>query len=193
MIRLWGPLLLILACGLAQAQGAGPAAMVRGGEHPGFTRLTVETGVADWRFGRSGGGYALQLPGDVAPFDLDQAFLRISRSRIADLRQDATTGRLQITLGCSCHAIAFAYRPGLIVLDIRPGPAPPGSAFELPLDIRPDRQAAPPQGYDWLQDWRAAPPVDTAGLPAVPPPRIWIWGRCAMRCWRGSAAGWPKG
>ena len=70
-------------------------AMVRGGEHPGFTRIAVQLRDAgDWRLGRSPGGYALQLPSEITGFDLSFAFDRISRSRVAAVRRDPQTGRL---------------------------------------------------------------------------------------------------
>ncbi len=54
---------LFLPAALAQAE----VALVRGGEHPDFTRIVIEAdGPSDWRFGRTIDGYELDLAG-VSP------------------------------------------------------------------------------------------------------------------------------
>lgn len=109
-------------------------ARVASGEHADFSRLvvTLETPSA-WRLGRTGDGYALSLQRAGIGFDVADVFARIPRSRIQALRQDTPASRLQLAIACACHATAFEFRPGIIVLDIRNGPAPAGSAFEQPL------------------------------------------------------------
>ncbi len=135
-------------------------ARVTGGEHTDFTRLVVEgaTGT-DWVLGRSADGYELRLPDTVTSFDVTNAFEKIPRSRLAALWQDPQTGGLRFSLACACHAIAFEFRPGIVVIDIRNGSAPDGSAFETPLTDTSSpsatasgssEAAAIASAYDWI-------------------------------------------
>lgn len=154
---------------------AGPllaeTARVTGGEHADFTRLVVEAkGSGDWRFGRAADGYELALGPAVTGYDVTQAFEKIPRDRIAALWRDPQTGRLRFALACACHAIAFEFRPGIVVIDIRSGPPPEGSGFEAALDpsaVEPaEAPAEPAAGYDWLAIARDKSPAD----PALPLP-----------------------
>jgi hypothetical protein len=123
--------LLFAAATPAQAESA----LVVGGEHGDFTRLVVEAGDVDgWRFGRATDGYELQLPTATTAYDVTKAFDRIAKTRIASLWQDPETGRLRFSLACACNAIAFEFRPGTVVIDIRDGAPAEGSSFETPLD-----------------------------------------------------------
>lgn len=144
------PFAAALACTIFAT--ASPAftreAQVRSGEHPEFTRIVVEgTDLGAWKFGRTADGYELQS--DASDYDLDQAFARIPRDRVSAIWRDDSSGRLRLGLSCDCHAIAFEYQPGMIVVDIKPGAAPSASGFEQSLDRRPERGPAP-GGYDWL-------------------------------------------
>ena len=147
-------------------------ARVTGGEHGDFTRLVVEAGGSgDWRFGRSADGYELALGPEVTGYDVTTAFEKIPRDRIGALWRDPGTGRLRFSLACACHAIAFEFRPGIVVIDIRSGPPPEGSAFEVGLDPPATTPAASPPPdpagrYDWLAIARDRPPAD----PALPLP-----------------------
>lgn len=167
---------------------AGEVALVRGGEHPEFTRIVVDAvAPGDWRLGRTDDGYELQLGPEVSGYDLAQAFERIPRDRVSALWRDPASGRLRFSLSCACYAIAFEFRPGVVVIDIKTGQPPQGSAFEVPLDP-PATAAAPDAGapeppaeaeaapsaapaaagdgalaYDWIDIHR-----DTAGAPAEP-------------------------
>ncbi len=82
-----------------------------------------------WALGRTEDGYELGLPASVTSFDLTRAFEKIPRNRLAALWQDPQTGRLRFSLACACHAFAFEFRPDIVVIDIRSGPAPAESAF----------------------------------------------------------------
>jgi hypothetical protein len=120
--------IIVLAAG-AQAQ---PVA-VRSGEHSDFTRLVVAVGPdSAWALGRTAGGYAVRIDGIRDGFDTARVFDLIPRRRVADIAGDGDT--LALTLGCDCHALAFALPSGPVVIDIRDGPPPPGSPFEAPLD-----------------------------------------------------------
>lgn len=142
---------LLLPWFLAFAAAAIPAsaevARVRGGEHATFTRLVVDAqGMGEWRLGRSPEGYALETGGTVTGFDLSRAFDRIARNRVSALWRDPASGRLRLRLACDCHAIAFEFRPGIVVIDIRPGAPPEGSAFEQPLPSSQADADTPPGG-----------------------------------------------
>lgn len=156
MTRLWLALWLLLA-----APSSAAPVQVTSGEHDGFTRLVLNYGrVVDWQMGRSDDGYELQLDGLNPSYDLRQAFDLIGKSRLAAIWVDPNTGALHVGLACACHAIPFEFRPGIVVIDLKDGPPPKGSAFELALDGSEARPlAAPPparpkprpmQGnYDW--------------------------------------------
>ncbi|MFZ1470060.1 MAG: hypothetical protein WAT09_13950 [Paracoccaceae bacterium] len=157
-------LALLFALFAAVPAGA-EMARVTGGEHDDFTRLVVEvTKLGDWKFGRAADGYELDLGTEVAGYDVTQAFARIPRDRITALWRDPESGRLRFSLACACYAMAFEFRAGIVVIDIKSGAAPAGSAFESALDggasatdtgdaadttvPQPAADAAP--SYDWV-------------------------------------------
>ncbi|MBA3910405.1 MAG: hypothetical protein C0524_11105 [Rhodobacter sp.] len=162
MIRILAALTLI-AC-----PAAAETARVISGEHADFTRLVVEMPTADsWTVGRTAMGYAFATGADSQPaYDLSRVWQRIPRSRLQALRADPDTGVLQLTLACPCYVLPFEYRPGVIVLDIKDGPAPGGSAFEAPFSSTEiaGTEALPPAiapaVYDWLAAARAPAAVD---------------------------------
>lgn len=129
MIRLWF-LILLLMVGSAHAQ----TVRVTSGEHDGFTRLVLDYGrPIDWQVGRSKDGYQLHLTETAPAYDLTAVFNLIGKSRLATIWAEPRTGDLNIGLACACHAIPFEFRPGIIVIDIKDGPPPKGSSFEIPL------------------------------------------------------------
>ena len=164
---------------LALLSIVGPASAetvrVYSGEHGDFTRLVIELpSEADWTVGRTPEGYAFAVSGSTPPdYDLAAVWQRIARTRVAALDIDAATGALKLTLGCDCHLFPFEYQPGVVVLDIKPGPAPQGSAFESAFADQPP--AAPPlpgdttvASYNWLStpsETSTRLPVKTLPLP----------------------------
>ena len=152
----------------------GQTVEVKSGEHGGFTRLVLELPkAADWQLGRTAEGYALQISGEPLQFDVTGVFANIQRNRLAAIWTDPVSGALRVGVACACHAIAFEFRPEIIVVDLRDGPPPRGSSFELALDgtdapdltqRQPTRPRARPgnagketlnagnagQTYDWL-------------------------------------------
>lgn len=182
--RLLHALLCLLGLFIA-APLAAEVARVSGGEHEDFTRLVVEAkGIGDWRLGRAVDGYELQLGNDVSSFDVTQAFEKIPRDRITALWRDPASGRLRFSLSCACHAVAFEFRPGIVVIDIRNGPPPDGSAFEVPLDppapptesstasTDTDATAATPAaaGFNWVELSREAAAEDLVLTMPLPLP-----------------------
>lgn len=174
--------LLLLICGPASAE----TARVISGEHADFTRLVVELPQAtDWTLGRTAMGYAFATRTASQPaYDLSRVWDRIPRSRLQALRVDPETGVLQLALACRCHVFPFDYQPGMVVLDIRDGDPPPGSAFEAAFDPTPVGQVATEEpaastGFDWVRLARAAgtgprrdhAPAFDAGSPSLDPLR----------------------
>ncbi|MES2665739.1 MAG: hypothetical protein V4712_06530 [Pseudomonadota bacterium] len=154
-------------------------ATVRTGEHDIFSRIVVEApDSTDWQFGRTDDGYELRLGSAPWRFDLAGVFDRIPRNRLAGIWADPATGNLRLGIGCACHAVPFEFRPGIIVIDLKDGPPPKGSAFEAglqggttaALDARPApkpraRPWAAPSGYDWTAA-RPSPPRPPEPAPA---------------------------
>ncbi|MFC3085883.1 hypothetical protein [Tabrizicola soli] len=133
-------------------------ASIRSGEHDGFTRLVVELPSASgWTLGRTPMGYGFAFAGPSQPdYELGRVWDLIPRTRLQALRVEPGSGALQLSLACDCHVLPFEYRPGVIVLDIKDGPAPAGSGFEQPFDPGSAEAVPAPQaeatGYDWLSD-----------------------------------------
>jgi hypothetical protein len=149
---------------LAVAAGWAQAVTVRSGAHDGFTRLVLTFAEpAAWAFGRTPDGYELRLEGTAPQFDLSQVYGPIGRERLRAIWSDPSTGALRLGVGCACHAVAFGLRGDIMVIDLRTGPPPPRSGFELALDA-PLGPALPPlTGRD-----QPRPRPRPAGPPAAP-------------------------
>jgi hypothetical protein len=136
---------------------------LQSGAHEGFSRLVMEFDTpVPWRMVRSDTGYRLAFDRPGLRFDLARVFERIDQDRLASVWADPATGELVLGIGCACHAMPFELRDRVLVIDIRDGPAPPGSSFELAGDGR----AMPPLAG------RAPvrPPPRPAALPSARPP-----------------------
>lgn len=155
-MRFFALIVWLLLAGTAAAE----TARVRGGEHRDFTRIVIEAAaLSHWRFGRTADGYEFQPGEAVTGFDLTQAFDKIPRTRVSGLWRDPESGRLRLKMPCVCHAIAFEVRPGAVAIDVRHGPPPEGSSFELALDApsAPTDGVMPRPAYDWLAIRREKP------------------------------------
>lgn len=170
------------------------------GEHDGFTRLVLDYGTpVDWQVGRTLDGYELRLANARPSYDLTEVYDPIGRRRLASVWVDPDGGALRIGIGCACHAQPFEFRPGIVVIDLKDGPPPSGSTFEVALNgeampglsprpprrprARPARFEGPPPAtqiparYDWtalVLDPGSAPsaaPVLPAADPALQPLR----------------------
>lgn len=143
-------------------------ARVLSGEHGDFTRLVIELPAAGgWTVGRTEDGYAFAADGAAQPdYDLSQIWQRIDRKRLSALVPDPA-GALILSLGCDCHVFPFEYQPGIVVLDIKPGPAPAASAFEAAFapSTRKEKAAPSGQSYDWLARAGTVSPRPVADLP----------------------------
>lgn len=156
----------LLAClAVLAAPALAEPARVISGEHANFTRLVIELPAAiDWKVGRTAMGYGFATDAAEQPgYDLSGVWDRIPRSRLQALRADPESGALFLTLACDCHVFPFEYQPGTIVLDVREGPAPPGSVFEAALAL----PSAPP-GLNQPPLVRTVAPYDWLGQPRSP-------------------------
>ena len=181
-------LIWLVSSGLAIAK----TVVVKSGDHPGFTRLVLELPkAAEWQMGRTAEGYELRIADKDLRFDLTGVFKDIQRNRLAAIWMDPKSGGLRLGIACACHALPFEFRAGIIVIDLRDGPPPKGSSFELALDgtdavrlvarptqrpqARPRIFAAatlPPDGpqprYDWLSSSASDIPEKQPLHPALP-------------------------
>lgn len=152
---------------------------VTAGEHEGFTRLVMSTAaIGPWKVGRTAEGYGLLLD-PAFHFDLTDAFRLIGRSRLSAIWPDPSGELLHFRVPCECHVTAFLDGPGVLVIDLRDGPAQAGSAFEAALmpgelpalqralvTMRP--RARPPEmairGPSWAEVvWNASRVMPSAG------------------------------
>ena len=148
------------------------------GDHPGFTRVVLEApGLAGWRLSRLPDGYLLRLRSPVR-FDLKDTFRVISRDRLTQLLPSGDGVGLEMTVGCACHAIGYDFRPGIVVVDLRDGPPPAGSSFELSADgtpmptIEPAQAARPEEpSWDWVSHLLSGTKV-TEAEPPIAAPRL---------------------
>ncbi|TCP39098.1 hypothetical protein [Rhodovulum marinum] len=133
------------------------AVAIRSGEHADFSRLVFEVpaGVS-WSLGRGAEGYLLEFDDPDLDFTFAGVFDLIPRTRLTAIALDAP-GRLSLGVAEDVHAEAFTLRPGLVVLDLRNGPAPADSPFEAPLQAQAPQQAEPRR--------TAQPPVPKVRLP----------------------------
>lgn len=185
---------LIVAAALwlaAEAASAQTTVTVQSGEHNGFTRLALNFGSPmNWEITRSVDGYVLSVEPQSLRYDLSRVYQRIGRERLSAVWADPEEGTLQLSVACACHALPFEYRPGILVIDLRDGPPPAGSSFELgangqPMPILAQRAPLRPRerptrsepyavggagGYDWIALATGAPMSPRPEATTTPPP-----------------------
>lgn len=188
MVRLLGAAALWCAAAAASAQ---TTVQVQSGEHDGFTRLALTFGrTVAWELTRSADGYVLTTDAPDLRYDLSRIYQRISRQRFAEVSADPESGSLRLDIACACHALPFEYRPGILVIDVRDGPAPAWSSFErgpdgLRMAALTEQAPSRPRernstggpyaisgnaGYDWIALATGAPlPPAPAEIEAPPP------------------------
>lgn len=167
----------LLSVTLAQAN----TVTVVSGEHDTFSRLVLRLPAeADWQLGRTDTGYALSIGLDDLRYDVSKVFDLIPRDRLSGIFSDPATGDLQLRVPCACHAMPFSLDAQTLVIDLRDGPAPTTSSFELTLAgdpmpplqaktaLRP-RQDRPVLADGPAYDWLAQPaPAAVVTLPVLP-------------------------
>lgn len=171
--------ILTLALGLSGAAALAGGVTVTSGEHGDFTRIALDFGhPVDWQVGRTPDGYALRVTGEEPGYDLTQVFDLIGKDRISALWVDKETGDLHLGIGCACYAMPFAFRPSIVVIDVKAGKPPKVSAFEADLPgaaaAQPpvfDAAAGQPPSdgrYDWVGARAASGPAAAAAEPVAP-------------------------
>lgn len=179
LILLW---LLVVSGGVAAAAPV----QVTSGDHGNFTRLVLDYGApVDWQMGRTTDGYELRLNDANLTYDLSAIYQLISHDRLSAIWTDPETGALHLGVGCTCYAMPFAFRPGIVVIDLYDGTPPKGSSFELALDgeavgklqekpvKRPRQRPNSAGSYDWVslalgRPMSVIPAPPTAPRPATP-------------------------
>lgn len=172
---------LLLVFALLPALANAAPVTVQSGEHDGFTRLVFDYGEPIiWQVGRTTDGYELRAD-TPSGYDFTQVFDLIGKGRLAAIWADPESGAVRVGIACACHAIPFEFRPGIIVVDLRDGPPPKGSSFELSLDgsATPDLSTRPQPrprprpdavaSYDWLRAAREDMQVKNTLRPAQLP------------------------
>lgn len=97
---------------------------IRSGEHEMFSRLVMSIGIGtEWDVTQTTDGYLVEISEPANGFDTARVFERIPRTRIKAVQQRAPS-TLFLAVDCDCHADAFLWRPGQLVLDIVTGSAP---------------------------------------------------------------------
>ena len=150
---------------------------VTSGEHGNFTRIALDFGqVIDWQMGRTSDGYALRVAGQKPNYDLSAVYRLIGKDRIAALWVDPANGDLHLGIGCGCFAMPFAFRPSIVVIDIKNGKPPKGSAFEVDLPgastklagVPPDPEPSGRPAYDWVGARQTETGAKAPALPDAP-------------------------
>jgi hypothetical protein len=156
--------LIAVLAALAPWPGHAQSVTVTSGEHGTFTRIALDFGeVIDWQVGRTIDGYALRIAGKAPDYDLSRVYKLIGRERISALWVDPENGDLHLGIGCGCYAMPFAFRPSIVVIDVKNGKPPKGSAFEIdlpgagtPPEPPPAEAAQEDPAYDWVGARQAA-------------------------------------
>lgn len=127
MIRFILFFLLALPPSVAAAQNIA----VRSGEHGDFSRLVFPfPKPVEWKMGRVSDGYEIRLQGNGNNIDISKVYRRISHNRIKGISVSEDFSRILLSVECDCHADAFEFRPGLLVVDIKDGVPRQNSPFE---------------------------------------------------------------
>jgi len=114
---------LVLFLSLWPAFVTAEPAAIRSGEHESFSRLVITIGAGtQWDLSPSEQGYRLMLAGATDGFDTSAVFERIPRNRLVSL--SSTQDQLDMQVECECHAEAFLWQEGRLVVDIIDGPDP---------------------------------------------------------------------
>lgn len=109
-------LAIILLCLMPSVLAAKPA-LVRSGEHNGFTRLVIYVPEgSDWSLEKTDGQAVLNIENWTDGFNLSSVFLRIPKTRVADV--SGTVSSVEISLGCDCSVVAETLPNGPVVIDI---------------------------------------------------------------------------
>ncbi len=99
----------------------GQEAVLRSGEHDGFTRLAAKLpAISTWTLEQTGSSVRVRFTSRPPEFDLSQVYDRIGRSRINAVTKTKNT--LEIELGCDCGVSTKASTPLMLVIDVVDAP-----------------------------------------------------------------------
>ncbi len=129
----------LLALGLLAATAAGAQTIAPiAGEHADFTRVVLRLPAGTgWVLSPEGRQRRITLAAPEARFTLDAVFLRIPRTRLAEVSAEGPV--LTLDLACDCPIRAYEDRPGLVILDIGDPPAAADAPAIPPLPPAPRR------------------------------------------------------
>lgn len=157
---------VILAIFLTYPIIAEAQVLIKSGEHDGFTRFVMDyKEPVSWRLGRSEDGYELHVERRGIEYDFSKVYRPIGKDRLASIWADQASGALKFSLACSCHAKAFEFRQGIIVVDINDGTAPKNSPFEAlissdinqknypKLEARENTAESDIKNYNWIENY----------------------------------------
>lgn len=140
LLLLWLPL-------AAQAQQA----MVRSGEHEGYSRLVAPLpGSLDWKVMHAGQDVTFTVSGYDKGYDVSTVYNFISRGRVQDITP--LPNGFVIRLGCDCRVASFIDKKQYVVLDIT-SPGVKRSVAFIPMNTvidqtRETADTADPQAMD---------------------------------------------
>jgi hypothetical protein len=175
-------IMFFITASLAQAN----TVAIASGEHATFSRLVLSLPAeSDWQLGRTATGYELTIAQSDLRYDVSKVFDLIPRTRLSGLFTDPRSGNLQLTIDCACHAMPFSLDARTLVIDLRDGPPPATSSFELTLQggalpalqdkvTQRPRPRQIPRGivdrpaYDWLSETASIPVLAPSILPVLP-------------------------
>ncbi|MEP4194583.1 MAG: hypothetical protein ABJL99_03000 [Aliishimia sp.] len=99
------------------SQAAAQTAVVRSGEHEGFTRVVVAIDFdTKWEIDKEKDHVDIRFSQSDLEFDTVRAFDRITTNRVTNI--DGKEGFLRITLGCTCRIEVTESGKNLIVVDV---------------------------------------------------------------------------
>ena len=111
-------------------------AVVRSGEHAGFTRIVVDLPArVDWSVGGQGARREIVLQDFGGRLDFSQVYDRLSSGRVARIAALSTAKGLALDMNCACDVALSWLDPGMLVVDIRGEVVLP---YERPAKGNPD-------------------------------------------------------
>ncbi len=113
----------VLCAALVGTQAfAAEAALVRAGEHSGFSRIAIDIrGLKNWSYTVDGRKVTLSFPERGIRFDTSSIYPRRRVSRVLGARgaiEDGTS-TLSLDLGCDCAVDAYLFSSNMVVIDIK--------------------------------------------------------------------------
>ncbi len=121
-------------------------AMVRSGEHEGFSRLAVDLrNRVPWEVSGAGKSQKVLFDSGAAGLNVSEAFDRISGNRIVSIDPLKDGSGIQLGLNCDCKLDVFWHGTSMLVIDIRDQTAPQ-EARNATRTIVPKTSVLPPLG-----------------------------------------------